>query len=443
MNHLIATDLLHTKPSHLANSLSTTEAPSTVAELLERCTDTFSSRIAYDCQGETLTYLELNRQSRDFAAFLGQQLGLRPESRIVLHLLNTQEFMVALCGIVRAGMVAVPIDSHLHEEELWRQPAACGAAAILTSSSQRTGGKNRVVVIVSKEEKVPSRTRQLDRYFNSIPPISTANKRIPFEEALSQGRNQPFIPPESQPDDPVIGGYPAGGGKANDLTNRDVLQQLKRLTFGRTGLMVELILWAVTPSPLTEIFSLLINGLLLLHLGGRNVLIPHGHDTGKLLATLRAYPLTFICGRPALFERLLRHVDFDARYFRQLRVTLSADDPLPRELGHRWETATGCRITDISHPSFPLVPRSPLTTDKRINIAGYRVFPSDVEKPIARHRKVARVTAVGTPDPDTIEAVKVFVVRADPTLTRTELLDYCRDCMSPHKVPRDIIFYSN
>ena len=75
-----------------------------------------------------------------------------------------------------------------------------------------------------------------------------------------------------------------------------------------------------------------------------------------------------------------------------------------------------------------------------IMVSGFNVFPNEIENVVAGHPKVLEVAAVGVPDPKSGEAVKIFVVKRDASLTDKELLDYCRENLTNYKMPRHVEF---
>src|SRR5690606_22383476 len=52
-----------------------------------------------------------------------------------------------------------------------------------------------------------------------------------------------------------------------------------------------------------------------------------------------------------------------------------------------------------------------------IVVSGFNVYPNEIEDVISAHPEVVECAAVGVPDEDTVEAVKLFVVSANPALT--------------------------
>ena len=75
-----------------------------------------------------------------------------------------------------------------------------------------------------------------------------------------------------------------------------------------------------------------------------------------------------------------------------------------------------------------------------ILVSGFNVFPSELESVIASCPGVLECAAVGVPDERQGEAIKVFVVRSDPTLTAEDVGRYCHDNLTGYKRPHHIEF---
>jgi long-chain acyl-CoA synthetase len=75
-----------------------------------------------------------------------------------------------------------------------------------------------------------------------------------------------------------------------------------------------------------------------------------------------------------------------------------------------------------------------------ILVSGFNVYPNEIEAVVAMHPGVLECAAVGVPDPKSGEAVKLFVVKKDPTLTAEALLAHCREQLTGYKCPRDVEF---
>ena len=75
-----------------------------------------------------------------------------------------------------------------------------------------------------------------------------------------------------------------------------------------------------------------------------------------------------------------------------------------------------------------------------INVSGFKVFPNEIEEVLMTHPGVLEVGAVGVPDSNTGEAVKVVVVRKDKGLTDANLIAYARQNLTGYKIPRHVEF---
>ncbi len=75
-----------------------------------------------------------------------------------------------------------------------------------------------------------------------------------------------------------------------------------------------------------------------------------------------------------------------------------------------------------------------------ILVSGFNVYPNEIEQVVSMHPGVLEVAAIGVPDDKTGEAVKVFVVRKDPSLTEQALFDFCASQLTGYKKPRHIEF---
>ena len=56
------------------------------------------------------------------------------------------------------------------------------------------------------------------------------------------------------------------------------------------------------------------------------------------------------------------------------------------------------------------------------------------------HPGVLEAAVVGVPDEQSGEAVRLFAVRKDPTVTEAELIEHCRKSLTGYKIPREVVF---
>ena len=75
-----------------------------------------------------------------------------------------------------------------------------------------------------------------------------------------------------------------------------------------------------------------------------------------------------------------------------------------------------------------------------ILVSGFNVYPNEVEDVIAGMPGVLEVAAIGVPDEKSGEAVKVFIVKKDPSLTADQVKAFCRESLTGYKQPRLVEF---
>ncbi len=73
-------------------------------------------------------------------------------------------------------------------------------------------------------------------------------------------------------------------------------------------------------------------------------------------------------------------------------------------------------------------------------VSGFNVYPNEVEGVLARLQGVRECAVVGVPDENSGEAVKAFVVSDDPNMTAQDVVKFCRQYLTPYKVPKQVEF---
>lgn len=75
-----------------------------------------------------------------------------------------------------------------------------------------------------------------------------------------------------------------------------------------------------------------------------------------------------------------------------------------------------------------------------ILVSGFNVYPNEIEDVIAMMPGVLEVAAVGVPDDKSGEAVKLVIVKKDPSLTAEQVKGHARNELTGYKQPRYIEF---
>ncbi|KAA0700042.1 long-chain fatty acid--CoA ligase [Neorhizobium sp. P12A] len=75
-----------------------------------------------------------------------------------------------------------------------------------------------------------------------------------------------------------------------------------------------------------------------------------------------------------------------------------------------------------------------------ILVSGFNVYPNEIEEVAAMHPGILEAAVVGVPDEHSGEAVKIFIVKKDPTLTEEDVKAHCATNLTNYKRPRFIEF---
>ena len=73
-------------------------------------------------------------------------------------------------------------------------------------------------------------------------------------------------------------------------------------------------------------------------------------------------------------------------------------------------------------------------------VSGFNVYPNEVEDVVSNCPGVLECAVVGVPDEKSGEAIKLIIVKKDPSLTEQAVRDYCHANLTGYKRPRHIVF---
>ena len=75
-----------------------------------------------------------------------------------------------------------------------------------------------------------------------------------------------------------------------------------------------------------------------------------------------------------------------------------------------------------------------------IIVSGFNVFPNEIEGVVANMEGILETAAIGMPSEKSGEAIKLFVVRNNESITEEDIINYCRKNLTPYKIPKKIVF---
>ena len=170
----------------------------------------YADKPAFRCFGQTLTYADTDRLSRDFAAYLQGRLGVEKGDRIAVMLPNIPAFPLAMLGIVRAGAVQVNVNPLYTPRELAHQLNDAGVKIIVILSGVSATlaeiiGRTAIETVISVAPGDGTGAAL------ASPPVDARLENVvSFSDALAQGAQLAFTPVALSGDDLLFLQYTGG-----------------------------------------------------------------------------------------------------------------------------------------------------------------------------------------------------------------------------------------
>jgi long-chain acyl-CoA synthetase len=330
------------------------DAYASLVALLETTCSRFADRPAFCNFGTTLNYADVERLSRDFAAYL-QNAGFNKGDRIALMMPNVLQYPVALFGALRAGLTVVNTNPLYTPRELEHQLKDSGAECIVVLANfahvvakvlDRTRVRQVIVTELGDLLKFPKGIviSFAARWIKHLVPDYSIPDAVAFKHALHQGAAAEFTPPPIVNTDLALLQYTGGTtgvAKGVMLTHRNLVANLEQLSalWGSTLRDGEEIV--ITPLPLYHVFCFTCNCLLFTKHGALNVLITNPRDIPAFVAELGKWRFTFISGVTTLYQALLAHHGFKHLDFSALKFGVAGGMALHPTVAERWQAVTG------------------------------------------------------------------------------------------------------
>ena len=511
---------------------------SSLVDLFERTVKQFSTRPVYSNMGSTISYAELDRLSRNFAAYLQTELKLQPGARVALMMPNVMQYPVCLFGVWRAGLVAVNCNPLYTAPELQHQLCDSGAEAIIVVENFATVVEQVASTVPTKHVIVtglgdllgPIKGRIVNtvvKYVKRMVPAWWISNAHSMREALAIGAQRMLVPVTRAQADIALLQYTGGTtgvSKGAMLTHGNIIANMQQSHAWIKPILHDGSEIVITPLPLYHIFALTANCLTFFKVGAHNVLITNPRDFPGFIKDLSRYRFTAITGVNTLFNALINQPDFAKLDFSSLRLTLGGGMAVQQAVAEKWKAITGCVLAEAyglteTSPAVAINPlgitdyngsvglpvpstevslrdddgrevalgqagelcvRGPQVmkgywnqpgetanvmmadgflrtgdiaimdekgflriSDRKkdmILVSGFKVFPNEVEAVVAMHPGVLEVAAIGVPSERSGEAVKIVVVKKDPSLTAEDLIAYCHQSLTNYKVPHIVEF---
>ena len=498
----------------------------------------YANEIAYEYQGKSFTYNEINELSNKFANAL-IKLGVKKGDRVALLLPNIPQFPIALYGILKAGAISVGTNflytpAEIESQLLDANPKIVIACTDLVKKpimrdlyqgfhETRKNLNIEKVITTSVTDFLPGIKKRLafvkvkKRKFDDT---------IDFVKVLN---SSDITRPESTSVSNDIAALQYTGGttgksKGAMLTHKNIITEVEMVC--KWVKLRENNDTALIVLPLFHIFGF-IGQMIMMRSGGKVVLLP-SFEEKQVLKTIEKSKITIFPGVTTMFTKLIDHPYMKKSELSSLRISFAAAMALPEAVVKQFveksksplvelyglSETTGavtfnpvhdmnlskvgsigvplpmcdiaivnsenheefCAVNEIGEIAVkgPIVMKGYwdnkeetdnmikngwlLTGDigkmdeegyfyivdrkkDMIKVAGFNVYPRDVEDVLYENENVSEAAAVGIKNKDLSEYIKAFVVfKKGKTASEEELIEFCRTKLTGYKVPKEIEF---
>jgi len=372
-------------PEGVAHEIDTNKFKS-VLEFFEDSVDKYQDLMAYENMGRELTFRELDKYTRDFAAYLQNKAHLKKGDRIAIQMPNLLQAPIVLFGALRAGLIVVNTNPLYTAREMQHQYVDSGVRGIVilanfaqnlekilsyttidtiivTEIGDMLGGiKGKVVNFVVKYVK------------KMVPSFSLPNTTS-FNSAVTQGAALSYERPSVEPDDLAFLQYTGGTtgvSKGAMLTHKNIVANMLQISEWMKPKLRVRQETMVTALPMYHIFALTVNTLAMLFIGAKSLLITNPRDLPAFIKELKKKPFTVMTGVNTLFNALLNHPDFKDVDFSSLKLAVGGGMAVQDAVATKWKNITGTSLVEGYGltETAPVLNCNPIDDKERIGTIG-------------------------------------------------------------------------
>ncbi len=333
---------------------------SSLVDVFEKSCAKYETLPAYTNMGVTLTYAEIEQQSRSFGAYLQKVAGLEKGDRVAIMLPNLLQYPVALFGILRAGMIAVNVNPLFTPRELEHELRDSGAKAIVilenfAKTLEQVLSSSPVETIITTQigDLFPFPKSVLVnfavKYIKKMVPRWRIPGAVTFRSALDSGKSQTLDNVAITREDTAFLQYTGGTtgiAKGAVLTHGNMVANILQVKAWVVPPLEDGKDVVITALPLYHIFALCVNCLCFTLIGGHNVLITNPRDFLNFIKELKKVKFTCITGVNTLFNALLHTPGFDAIDFSALKFSAGGGMQVQRSVAETWKAVTGTPLIE-------------------------------------------------------------------------------------------------
>jgi long-chain acyl-CoA synthetase len=351
-------------------------AYTSVVDIFHQAVEQFADRPAFANFGQMVSFAEVERKSRDVAAYLQAELGLVKGDRVAVMLPNITAFPVVMFGILRAGLVQVNVNPMYTARELKHQLNDADCQTIIVFS----GVSDTLADVVDETPVTNVIIANLGDATNGrmlSPPMAMRfahNKTV--ADMITIGETLAFTEPNMTADDLIYLQYTGGTtglSKGAALSHGNMVANImmyEAVSSQVTEAGKEII---ITALPLYHIFALMLNCISYFKFGGLNVLITNPRDMPGFVAEMSKWKFTAISGVNTLYNGLLNTPGFSELDFDNLKVAWGGGAAIQRVVSDKWLQHTGQHIKEgygLSETS-PVLTLNPISDKRFTETVGY------------------------------------------------------------------------
>ncbi|CAG0909306.1 unnamed protein product, partial [Cyprideis torosa] len=346
------------------------ESLGSMADVIETALEKFADKPAVHCLGTTRSYAEIDKASRDLAAYLQSALGHTKGDRVAIMLPNIMGFNVASYAVIRSGMVQVNVNPLYTPRELKHQLNDAGVetiiiAAMATPTLAAIIGETAVKKVITVqigdliEAPVPH-----------APVAEGLGNTVALTDALAQGTGLAFERPEINQDDLLFLQYTGGTtglSKGAMLTHGNLASNMAVYDWLAGEITNEGEEIIITPVPMYHILALMVSVLSYTRYGALNVLIPNPRDMEMFIGTIKNFRFTAFVGVNTLYNGLLHTPAFADVDCSALKVSWAGGSAVQEVVSNKWKERTGIHIKE----GYGLSETSPVVSMNPVAFEGF------------------------------------------------------------------------
>lgn len=348
----------------------------TLVDIFDASVKRYPERPALESFGVRLTYAELARHAAAVASWL-QGAGIGRGDRVALMMPNVMAYPAILFGTLMTGATAVNVNPLYTPRELTIQLRDSGARCIFVlenfagtvATSLRDVALARIVV-VSPGDLLGLKgavVNLVSRYVKKAVPAFSLPTSIRLAEVLKAGRSRPPAPAGIDGEDVAFLQYTGGTtgiAKGATLTHRNVVANVLQCQAWMRPVLGNEQHIMVTALPLYHIFALTACCLVMVRMGGCQLLIANPRDIPGFVKTLKSRPFTCLSGVNTLYGALSRDSSIRKVDFSKLIFCVAGGMATQAAVAKVWKELTGRPIVD----GYGLSETSPVITVNRLDI---------------------------------------------------------------------------